>query len=261
MKISWYILVRFAVVLALTAGTLWGFLAAELPWAWLFLALMAGIICAGTHVIILAHPGYRSLSTIPYWILPVSIALGGALVLRLMASGYLLFLGSIITLTLLAMALVYQYHQHHSRYSFRGLARFLANLWTYLAAFLIFVAIRRLVTDLIPYSLGVGLSSALLAVELFRENMPSFGDQPSGTRYGTYAVTIGIIMGELAWGLHYWPVGSVAGGISLLLAYYLVGGIVQSHLLGRLTRGVAMEFLGVALLGAVILYGSQRWMG
>jgi hypothetical protein len=62
------------------------------------------------------------------------------------------------------------------------------------------------------------------------------------------------VLGQVTWALNYWLLPGLTGGLLLLLIFYLMVGIAQQGLQGRLTRRVLLEF-GIFALIALILIG------
>jgi hypothetical protein len=76
-----------------------------------------------------------------------------------------------------------------------------------------------------------------------------------GRRALLYAAVLGLAVGEVTWALNYWLIGPLAGGLLLLAALYVGAGIVQSHLVGQLTRRTLIEFAGVGGAAVALVLG------
>ncbi|MDP2726007.1 MAG: hypothetical protein Q8P59_00545, partial [Dehalococcoidia bacterium] len=75
------------------------------------------------------------------------------------------------------------------------------------------------------------------------------------------AIVSGLMMGEVTWGLNYWPLGGLMGGLFLLLVFYGLTGTLHSYLQGHLDRGVLIEFGTVIMAGFALLVLSSLWVG
>lgn len=75
----------------------------------------------------------------------------------------------------------------------------------------------------------------------------------------TYALVAGFMMGELALGLSFWPVGVFKGSVYLVSAIYILSGLFQADIKDRLFKRVLTNYglIGVAITIAIIL--TNRW--
>lgn len=223
---------------------------------WLLMPVLVGVVCLGSDSVLTSHPrAFRQSlgDRLVLCILPGLLVLGAALFLRLVAGGYWLVGGLAATGLLLAGALLGQYRTLDPRDEGFPLARMTLNLASYLVAFSLYSASYDLRIPGLLWALGVGLASAMLSLELLR------GNDPSMARLLLYAAVTGLVLGETAWSLDYWSLGGLKGGIFLLLLFYTMTGVAQTHFLGRLSRGVVLEFGLVTLAGLALLFTSLPW--
>ncbi len=94
---------------------------------------------------------------------------------------------------------------------------------------------------------AVGIVTTLLAARLF---WIVAGQLPRAFRYAGIA---GLILGQVTWGLNYWQLSSIQGGLFLWLVFYVVVGLVQQFLQGRFDDGrsvqrILLEYGGVAIV-------------
>jgi hypothetical protein len=68
------------------------------------------------------------------------------------------------------------------------------------------------------------------------------------------AVFVGLLLGEVTWGLNYWPAPFLLGGALLLLVFYVSVSLIAHYLSGTLQRRVVIEYalLGGGLFAAVV---------
>ncbi|MDA8187647.1 MAG: hypothetical protein M0T85_05865, partial [Dehalococcoidales bacterium] len=71
---------------------------------------------------------------------------------------------------------------------------------------------------------------------------------------------IGVILGQVTWALNYWVISGLVGGLFLLVVFYVLSGIAQNHLLGKLSARLAVEFGVVALAGLSLAMTSGFWL-
>lgn len=68
-----------------------------------------------------------------------------------------------------------------------------------------------------------------------------------------YALSGGIILGEITWVLNYWRATGWTGGAALLIFFYLIGGLILTQLRGAVRRREVAEFGAVSALGLAIV--------
>jgi len=129
----------------------------------------------------------------------------------------------------------------------RVLARLDLNVLAYLLAFTFFAIIyhtrsRSLVTATLTL-----LAAALLALDLLSVAEVQFW------RVLLVAGIVGLVVGESTWALNYWQISAWAGGLFLLLVFYIVVNVAHQHLLERLSVSTLVEFAVVAIVVLVII--------
>ncbi len=98
----------------------------------------------------------------------------------------------------------------------------------------------------------VALISALLSIRLFWITAASPGELVQ------YGVVTGLIVGQMTWGLNYWGLSGMQGGLLLLLAFYLVAGLIQQFLQGQFngnqtSRRILLEYGGLAFVALFLI--------
>lgn len=68
-----------------------------------------------------------------------------------------------------------------------------------------------------------------------------------------------IVMGEMAAALYFWPVSVVVGSLFLTVVVYMILGLGQAKLEGRLFAGTVREYLSVGLLVFVAIFFATHW--
>ncbi len=225
---------------------------------WLLaLVLMVGI-CVGTDSIIRSHPkihlhgiGYSLI----FWILPSLITLGSALFLRLVTGGVWLVAGLAITGGLLSIVILAEYHTVDPEDERFGLSRLGLNLATYVTAFSLYAAIYSTKVRSLQSATSIFVISLLLALELFRDT------EATVKRTWLYALVVGLVVGETTWGLNYWAISGLGGGVFLLLVFYIVSGIIQNYFSGKLNKAILFEFGAVTAVAFAFLLSSRFWVG
>lgn len=229
------------------------------PFSWLLAAILAVLVGVGSDHIYHLHWRIhlrRKRYTMTLWILPVLVVLGAFLFLRLpvFSSGIAVVGGLLVTGALLTAVISSQYHTIDPDDPLHPRARFVLNLIDYLVAFELFSAIYSTKARALMSATAVFAVGALISLDLLR------GTERSVQRTWLYSGIIGLVLAQLAWALNYWVISGMAGGLLLLLFFYVVTGIVQNHLLGHLTPRLMAEFAFVALIGLALVLAAGPWL-
>src|SRR5438128_2559417 len=128
------------------------------------------------------------------------------------------------------------------------------NLATYVIAFVFFATIYEFDLSLLTASFAAGIVSLLLAIEVLRE------EEMDTYRTLAYALAIGVLLGETAWTTHFLPLEGSSAAVFLLLALYLMTGMMHNYLADRLSLRTASEFTVVALGGLVAVTLSHAYL-
>lgn len=220
--------------------------------ALLFALLLTALTAAGVESIMRAHP-HVLMSETQYtailWVLPCIMVMVGALIVPAIPGSRLYQLVGIATvgalLTIVTLGEYYSIDQYDPAYS---IARLLLNLAGYLTAFLIFFAVYGLKVRSILSSPVVGILSGLLALELLR------GSEADVRRTWLYATTVGLAMGETIWAINYWNLTPFSGAVLLLLAFYVLTGIIQQFLWGHWRWRILGEFTLVIVAALFLVW-------
>jgi hypothetical protein len=185
--------------------------------------------------------------TAPLLFLPTLLTLAAGLFLEDALSGYWALPGTLIVGGLMA-AVVYaeDISIDESSPLYSG-ARFVLNIGTYLTAFGLYAVVYSFDVALLPAAVTVGLVSLLLSIEILREA------EADPIRALVFAGVVGLVVAEARWALYFLPLESYLAGVFLLLVFYLSSGLVQHHLNDDLRPPVISEFVGIALLGVLIV--------
>lgn len=70
-----------------------------------------------------------------------------------------------------------------------------------------------------------------------------------------------LMVGEVAFGLFFWPVTVVVGSLFLTIAVYMILGLGQAKLEGRLFQQTIREYLAVGVLVFFGMFIATRWSG
>ena len=233
-------------------------LTVNLSGATLIVALLVALTCAGAEVMARAHPWLHDAPlayTAIFWPLPAFVTLTAAMLVPTLYGRPVWLLGLALTFVVLAAVLLGQYQAIDPDTRYYDRARLLLTLIAYGAAFFLYAAVsaahmRSLVSA--PALLGV---SVVLGLTLLR------GAADEWRRAWVYALACGLVVGELTWTLNYWAIGALGTAALLLLAFYILTGMAQQALQGRLTRRLTLEFLLFGGVLFIIILRLSQWLG
>jgi hypothetical protein len=232
--------------------------------SWLLIASLVVITSTGADVFIRSHPAMqtRTLPTInlgfarielapSFWILPSYAIVAPFALFRLFSAsiGMLAGIASVASAgVMLIGALIGQHYALDRRPEPRQAARLALQALTLLVAFGVFSAIYYARLRWLYSAFLIGVSAALLAYALLQW-------APQRGSLLLLALVVGITLAESTWALNYWAAPFLLGGATLLAIFYVVTGLLQSHLEGTLSRRMLLEYslFGSALLVVVII--------
>ena len=223
---------------------------------WLLL-LLAGLVALGTDAVVRAHPRARFKrldDTALFLFAPVLLTLSLGLFLEEVAEGYWSLLAGVGAVIPFAIVLQAEYDSVDRRLRAYGGARLILNVAIYVIAFLFYAAIYDFDLSLPAVIFAVGVVSLLLAIEILRE------EALETPRTLLYAFAISLLLSEAALAMHFLPLEGALAAIFLLIAFYLMTGLMHNYLGDRLSVRTAGEFGGIALLGLLIVAISHAYI-
>ena len=232
------------------------FLAIEPTQNWLLL-LLSGLAALGSDGIVRTHPQarfHRLDDTALFLFVPVLFTLSLGLFLEEVAEGYWTLAAGLLAGIPFWAILRAEYSSVDRASPGYQSARLILNVATYVIAFLFFATIYDFDLGLLTASFAAGIVSLLLAIEVLRE------EAMDTSRTLLYAVAIGALLAEAAWSTHFLPLEGGVAAVFLLLAFYLMTGLMHNYLADRLSLRTASEFTVVALLGLLIVTLSQTYV-
>ncbi|MBC7234810.1 MAG: hypothetical protein H5T69_03130 [Chloroflexi bacterium] len=218
-----------------------------------FAVVLAGLVASGAEAIARARQPKpialpRSVTFCP---LPTALALSGMVLMQRLPTWEYQVLMATTTTAVVALIMQLQARVPSSPYS---ATQIVLQVSTYASAAVLFVALYGTRTRSLLSASGVSLVASGLALERLRESTGQLG------RIWLYALLLGLMMGELTWALNYYLLPSRIGGGALLLAFYLLTGLVHEYLADELKTHVIVEHLLVGIAGLAILAGYARWV-
>jgi hypothetical protein len=135
-------------------------------------------------------------------------------------------------------------------------ARGVGFVLTLVTFFLIFDAILSLRASILLTSLLASLSSLLL---FYQGYWSVVLDKSFSKEIFSTAVISSFVIGEIAMSLYFWPVTVVVGSLFLTVACYVLLGLGQSRLEGRLFQQTIREYLLVGVLVFIGMFFATHW--
>jgi hypothetical protein len=126
------------------------------------------------------------------------------------------------------------------------------SLSTYAVALAIFLLLYQLKERALISAPAAGAAALALCLRLLAL------DRKLDMQAGVCAFVAGLGVAEVLWPLNYWILGTLGGGLALLLAFYVAVGVVRQVLAGPFTQALALEWGGVSLAGLAVVYGASR---
>ncbi len=217
---------------------------------WLLIALMVGLVCTGTSLVLHDHPHLGEHSGRPIyisWILPGVLA-GLSAYLLARAPTWPIWIGGLTLVGIgISLTVSAEYAAVFPDVPGYPTARLALNVLAYLLVFALFAVIYHTRTRSLVTATLTLLTAMLLALDLL-----SVADVPL-RRVHLFALIVGLIVGESTWALNYWQISAWVGGLFLLLIFYVVVNAAHQHLLGRLSVSILVEFAIVAIIVLTII--------
>jgi len=240
--------------LTVTTGTIllfardeWHFWAAGFALALVVGALAARFAVVAPHEAsgLLPRLASPTVSTLP--ILPAVATFSAVLLVSIYHTTAMIAIAPAVLAPTLLVALIARYHLEDDLGRLRRAARSAHILLTHGVAFLALAAIYiNKVRSLLSASV-VAVVVVLLLVQL------ADGERFPTERRLIYGLVGGLVLGEITWALNYWPLTGWTGGAALLIAFYLVAGLLLAQVREGVRRRDLLEYgLGAALLFAVV---------
>ena len=219
------------------------------PRRWLMVILLAGLVMAGTDTVIRAHPALplRRLSYLaPFWMLPGLLVILATQTLGLAPTPISWGVGLVGVGLLLWLTIIAEFRQVSPTSTAYRWAYLWRKLIGYSLALVFFIVIYQTRSRSALSATGILLVSGMIALSLLRQNPETI------SKTWLFATIIGLILGQITWALNYWRASTLSVGLLLLLIFYVLTGLAQQQLLGKLSRRAGWEF-GVITVAALLV--------
>ncbi len=241
-------LLVLALVFTMALGLSLTLSVAVLPVYGLALAVLA---CVAVPYLLHAHPDYGFSGV--RLILPAALALAAPSVAHELGAGPFRLIGvfgpgALLYGLIYAEYLLVQPQEDLAAQS----ARLLLTLSAYALALGYYLLIYEVKERTVISAPLIAAVSGALALRLLTL------DRDGDLKTYLYAVAAGLSMAELLWPLNYWVMGVAAGGLLLLLAFYVLVGLMRQLLTGQFGQAMLVEYGTVSLAGLLVVFGATR---
>jgi hypothetical protein len=221
------------------------------PWPLVPLVLLAAV---GTDQVLRLHPQSRFhgwTATGLYLPVPVFFALGAALALGEVATGFWIAPAVVGAALIFAIALNAEYLTVDPNADTYEGARFLLLLVVYVTALAMFWAVLSIALPLLLGVALVGGTAGLLTLDSLRE----LEEETSDLVFQAGAV--GLVMGETRLALAYLSLDATLAAAFMLIAFYVTTGLIQNRVSGRLDQHTLRQYGIFAGVGLLVVLGSR----
>jgi len=219
-----------------------------LPFYALALAVLA---CAAVPYLLHTHPGYTF--SPPRLILPAAIALSAPSVAHDLGSGAFRLVAVFGPGALLYGVIYAEYLLIRPSADLPvQAARLLITMVAYGAALAYYLLTYEQKERSVISGPLVAAVSGALALRLLGL------DRGVNWKVSWYASVTALAMAEVLWPLNYWILGVAAGGLALLLVFYVLVGLMRQLLAGQFNQAVLLEYGSVSLAGLLVVFGATR---
>lgn len=229
------------------------FLLVEPTPRWMLL-LTAATTLLGTDGVLRAvrrEPFRSGAQTAPYLFLPALYVLATPILIEHNVRGFLVVPAGVLAGVAFGAITAAEIASVRARSAEYASARMLATGAVYFVAFAMFSLTYIFDLGLVTAAIASALIGAMLAVELLREGEVD----PLETL--VFAAVTGLVVAEVRWTLHFIPLEGYLGGLTLLLAFFFVTGMLQSHLTRQLSVSVAAEYAVIVALGLAVVIAAR----
>ncbi len=238
--------------LTVTTGTI--LLFAHEQWAFwtggVALAAVAGALATrfARQRTAMALPGASEGANLPTTaLLPAVAAFGAVLLISIYHNPAMIAIAPAIVALVVFAGLIARYHLDDEVGRVRRVARTTHVLLTHGVAFLLLAAVYISKVRSLLSASTVALLICLLLVQL------ADGERFPIERRLIYGLVGGVVLGEITWALNYWPLTGWTGGAVLLIAFYLIAGLILAQVRDGLRRRDLLEYgLSAAAMFALV---------
>ena len=225
-------------------------LGVELSTGWLLTLFVVGLVVTGVQILYLHHPARqeeRPLCLWVHWVLPGLTALALGVLLQQVDDLRVWTLAMLGGVLALGIVIVNEYRALDPADLASPGRQLISTVLVYLVTWALLSEIFATRARILLAGPAAFLVSAPLAVRLLLHS-----GQPR-RRLVLYSGVVALPLVQILWVLNYWRIGLLAGGLALLLAFYLLVSLVQQAWLGRLGRRTWIEYAITLALAVLVI--------
>jgi hypothetical protein len=214
----------------------------------ILLLIVVGMTVTGTESIIRSHPQARRDQlprSVMFWIVPGLLSLALAAWTSQFDDLGLWTLALLASSIVIPLALVAEYRAVNPEQRRDTWLQWSYMVLIHLVALAFFTVIYGARLRGLVSGPAILVATLLLASRLF------WSLTGSGRVAMRHAVVPALILGQIAWVLNYVPLSALQGGLLLLVLFYATVGLMQQSLARPYTRGMLLEYGGVALIAVM----------
>jgi hypothetical protein len=238
------------VTLALTAGYALLLAVYLLTGVALILLLLVGVAVAGTDRLVRLHPQARfhgPAATTLYLFLPGLFALFSALAIAQSDNTALRLVLSLLAIGLFGITAIAEYLTVDPDADTYEVARIGLLLSIYVTALFAFVVALSGDVPVLAGIVLVGGVTFLLTVDMLREL------ETDATALWIQCGAVAVVMAEARWVLYFLSLPDVIAGMFMLITYYVMSGLIQDRITGRMTRSSWTTYGAIFGIGVLIV--------
>jgi hypothetical protein len=220
----------------------------------LLLVVLVAVVAAGTDRLVRLHPQARfhgPAATVLYLFLPGLFALFSALAIQQSDNTIVRLVLGMLSVLLLGVTVIAEYLTVDPDAETYEIARFGLLLSIYVTALFAFVVALGGDVPLVAGVLLVAGVAFLLSVDMLRELEADAGS------LWVQSGAVAAVIAECRAVLYFLSLPDVYGAIFMLIVFYVITGLVQDRITGRMNRQSWTTYGGVFLIGTLIVLSAR----
>ena len=238
-----------ALLIGLVTMSMLMFVLAEPSPRWVLL-VAAGATIAGLDGVLRATwrlPFEGGMDTVPYLFLPALYVFAAPLLIEHNVSGHAVIGWSLAAGVGFGAIVVTEVLSVRNGSPLYPMARMVITGATYFTAFSLLSMTSALRIGIVPAVLATWFIATMLAIEAVREG------EVDPRETVVFAIVAGLLVAQARWLLFFLPLDGYPAGLALVLAFYLVTGVLHAYVIRQLNSVTAASYGLVAAIGVALL--------
>ena len=123
----------------------------------------------------------------------------------------------------------------------------------------VFLSTNIILSFRLPFYINFTSMFMISAVMFLQFFWSSLLEEKISKQIVIYSLAGGLILGEMALDLSFWPVRTTISSLFLTSVFYTVGGFVQQILLGRFFKSTVKEYIWIPVVVFMLMILVTRW--